>query len=321
MSRPNWPPRTLAVPILIAGAAFLLAGCQGETAEPEAALPEVTILTAVPNLAFAAVSVAEQLDYFAEEGVRATVSVAGGGSTCMAAVVGRSAQFCAASSEGLILARGEGAPLIAIQAHNRSLTLGVTVRKQIADERGLTRESPLEERMNLLPQLGTIGGTSPGAVSEQIFKYLMTRMGEDPASLTFAYLGGAQLPAALADGAIDAFAQSPPTGEGTEALGFGYVLIPLSLGEVPELTDYPYEVLIVRSEWAEQNPDVARAVSRAISRAGALIRSQPEEAKAALRTHSLFNAERLEQPVFDLAFEMISAAIPEWGDMTEEGWQ
>ena len=66
---------------------------------------EITIITAVSNLAFSAVWVAEQLKYFEQEGVRAKVVAAGGGSQCLNAVVGRSANFCASSSEGLILAR------------------------------------------------------------------------------------------------------------------------------------------------------------------------------------------------------------------------
>ena len=54
---------------------------------------EITITTAVSNLAFSAVWVAEQLKYFDQEGVRAKVVVAGGGSQCQSAVVGRSAQY------------------------------------------------------------------------------------------------------------------------------------------------------------------------------------------------------------------------------------
>ena len=54
---------------------------------------------------------------------------------------------------------------------------------------------------------------------------------------------------------IDALAQSPPSAEVTEAAGKGYVLLPLGLGEVAELTNYPYEVLMARPDWAEQNPD------------------------------------------------------------------
>ena len=85
-------------------------------------------------MAFSAVWVAEQLKYFEEEGIRAKITPAGGGAPCQSAVVGRSAHFCASSSEGLVLARLEGAPLIAIQAHNRNLTLSIAIRKAITDK-------------------------------------------------------------------------------------------------------------------------------------------------------------------------------------------
>ena len=131
-------------------------------------LGEVNILTAVSNMAFSALWVAEQLKYFEQEGVRAKITPAGGGAPCQNAVVGRSAHFCASSSEGLVLAQIEGAPLIAIQAHNRNLTLSIAVRKPITDKFKVTRQSPLNDRIKVLTELGTIGATSPGAVSEQI---------------------------------------------------------------------------------------------------------------------------------------------------------
>ncbi|HMA79716.1 MAG TPA: ABC transporter substrate-binding protein, partial [Candidatus Binatia bacterium] len=101
-------------------------------------MPEVTLLTAVPNFAFAAIWVAEQLKYFEQEGVRMKITPAPSGSVCLNAVVGRSINFCASTSEGLVLARAEGAPAIAIQAHNRTMTLGVVLRKAIVDKLGLT---------------------------------------------------------------------------------------------------------------------------------------------------------------------------------------
>ena len=70
-------------------------------------LGEVTILSAVSNMAFSAVWVAEQLKYFEQEGVRAKITPAGGGAPCQNAVVGRSAHLCASSSEGLVLAQIE----------------------------------------------------------------------------------------------------------------------------------------------------------------------------------------------------------------------
>jgi ABC-type nitrate/sulfonate/bicarbonate transport system substrate-binding protein len=235
------------------------------------------------------------------------------------AVVGRSINFCASTSEGLVLARSEGAPAIAIQAHNRAMTLSVVLRKAIVDKLGLTRASPIGERIKALTQLGTIGATGPGAASEQIFKFLVKKAGGIGTILRFVYLGAPELPASLMNNIIDAYALSPPSAEVTEPSGKGYVLIPLGKGEVPELTDYPYEVLMVRPDYVEANPKLAMAVSRAISRGGALFHSKPEEAKAALRSHRL--GAKLDASVFDLSYNMVAGAMPAWGTMSAAGWQ
>src|SRR6476659_9196200 len=83
-------------------------------------IPEITIATAVQTMAYPALRVAEQLKYFQQQGVRARITVAGGGAPCQSAVIGRSVNLCASSSEGLILAQQEGANLLAVQAHNRN---------------------------------------------------------------------------------------------------------------------------------------------------------------------------------------------------------
>jgi ABC-type nitrate/sulfonate/bicarbonate transport system substrate-binding protein len=284
-------------------------------------MPEITIATAVGNMAYSAVWIAEQLKYFEQEGIRAKITVAGGGAPCQSAVVGRTTQFCASSSEGLILANQEGASLIAVQAHNRNMTLGITVRKSIVDKFKLTRKSPLNERLKVLMQLGTIGATSPGAVSEQIFKFLVKKAGGNPGRLKFVYLGGNELVPAMANNIIDGLAQSPPQAESAEAMGKGYVLIPLGLGEVPELNNYPYLVLMSRTDWAEQNPKWVAAAARAISRGGALFHISPDQAKAALRAHRFSDPKRLDDGLFNLAHSLVSNAIPPWGNMNEEGWQ
>ena len=282
---------------------------------------EIVITTAVSNMAFSALWVAEQLKYFDQEGIRAKVVVAGGGSQCQNAVVGRSAHFCASSSEGLILAYAEGAPLIAVQSHNKNLTLTVGVRKAIVDKFKLTRKSPLQDRLQVLTQLGTIGATGPGAASEQIFRFLVNKVkGANADKLKFAYLGGNDLPAALMNNVVDAFALSPPSVEITEAAGKGYALIPLGLGEIPEFTNYHFEVLMARPDWAEANRATTAAVARAISRAGALYHSKPNEFKAALRAHKNSDKSKLDDDVFNLAYNMVAPAMPRWGNMTVDGW-
>src|ERR1051325_10642273 len=290
-----------------------------QTQAQQKEMPEVTMLTAVPNFAFGAIWVAEQLKYFEQEGVRVKITESPSGSICLNAVVGRSANFCASTSEGLVLAWAEGAPAMAIQAHNRAITLSVVLRKAIVDKLGVTRQSPLSERLKALTQLSTIGATGPGAASEQIFKFLVKKAGGIATVLKFVYIGAPELPPSLMNGVIDAFALSPPWAEVTEPSGKGYVLIPLGKGEVTELTDYPYEVLMARPDYLEANPKIALAVARAISRGGALFRSKPEEAKAALRAHRL--GVKLDESVFELSYNMVAGAMPAWGTMSAAGWQ
>ena len=308
-----------AIGIIALTVFMLLVGITPDTRAQQKELPEVTMLTAVPNFAFAAIWVAEQLKYFEQEGVRMKITPAPSGSVCLNAVVGRSINFCASTSEGLVLARAEGAPAIAIQAHNRAMTLSVVLRKAIVDKLGLTRQSPIGERLKALTQLGTIGATGPGAASEQIFKFLVKKAGAIATILKFVYIGAPELPPALMNDVIDAYALSPPSAEITEASGKGYVLIPLGKGEIPELTDYPYEVLMVRPDYVAANPKIAMAVARAISRGGALFHSNPEQAKAALRSHRL--SVKLSNDVFELSYNTVVGAMPAWGTMSAAGWQ
>src|SRR5215470_10180939 len=306
---------------LIALTAFILiAGRIPATSAQPKELPEVTLMTAVPNFAFGAIWVAEQLKYFEAEGVRVKITPSPSGSICLNAVIGRSSHFCASTSEGLVLAWAEGAPAMAIQAHNRAMTLSVVLRKAIVDKLGLTRQSPLQARLSALTQLGTIGATGPGAASEQIFKFLVKKAGAIATILKFVYIGAPELPPSLMNNVIDAYALSPPSAEVTEPSGKGYVLIPLGKGEVPELTDYHYEVLMVRPDYVDANPKIAMAVSRAISRGGSLFHTNPEAAKAALRSHRLYTKDKLPDDVFELSYSTVAPAMPAWGTMTPQGW-
>src|SRR5438093_10493976 len=115
--------RKLAI-ALIAGFALLFVG-RSQARAQQKELPEVSLMTAVPNLAFSTIWVAEQLKYFEAEGVRVKITPAPNGSVCLNAVVGRSVNFCASTSEELVVARVERATAIAIQANNRAMPINV----------------------------------------------------------------------------------------------------------------------------------------------------------------------------------------------------
>jgi hypothetical protein len=58
---------------------------------------------------------------------------------------------------------------------------------------------------------------------------------------------------------------------------------------------------MARPDVVAQHPHLARAVARAISRGGALVHSQAEAAKTALRGHRFSHPHVLDEAVFHLA--------------------
>ena len=106
----------------------------------------------------------------------------------------------------------------------------------------------------------------------------MKKAGAIGTILKFVYIGAPELPASLMNNVIDAYALSPPSAEITEPSGKGYVLIPLGKGEVPELTNYPYEVLMVRptmSRRIQKSPRRWLARYRAVALSSTLILKLP----------------------------------------------
>ena len=73
-----------------------------------------------------------------------------------------------------------------------------------------------------------------------------------------------------------------------------------------------------RPDWADQNPKLASAAARAVSRGGALFHSNPEQAKATLRAHRFSDPTKLDEQIFNLAYSMVVDVTPRWGDMNQD---
>jgi ABC-type nitrate/sulfonate/bicarbonate transport system substrate-binding protein len=70
----------LAIGMVALTVFMFVAAIPREAKSQQKDMPEVTMLTAVPNFAFAAIWVAEQLKYFEQEGVRMKITPAPSGS-------------------------------------------------------------------------------------------------------------------------------------------------------------------------------------------------------------------------------------------------
>src|SRR5437660_9946132 len=98
--------RKLAI-VLIAGFALLFVG-RSQARAQQKELPEVSLMTAVPNLAFSAIWVAEQLKYFEAEGVRVKITHAPSGSVCLNDVDGRYVHLFTSNSDERVVSHVVG---------------------------------------------------------------------------------------------------------------------------------------------------------------------------------------------------------------------
>lgn len=284
---------------------------------PKKDLGKVTIVQSVQTLSFAPMYVAQAKNYFKDEGIDATVVAVNGGAEANAAIVGKSAEFGAVDSSAVPQLVEKGIEVIAFQSNVNAMTMGLVVRKDVADKLGLKRDMPLNERLAKLKGL-TIGITGPGAATDTYTRYYLRKAGFDPdkdAKLV-ALGGGPALTAALKQGQIDAFQLSPPTPETLVADGTGVLVIASSLGDVPEFK-FPYEVVLARADYAKANPDHVRAVARAVSRANNFILQNPAEATKLLQEY--FKSTKPE--ILEQAVKNVATSIPKDGLMDKAGWE
>jgi ABC-type nitrate/sulfonate/bicarbonate transport system substrate-binding protein len=270
-----------------------------------AAPVKVTITQAVDNLAFAPVYVTKSKGYFTEEGVDADVTVVEGGNAATQAVVGRSAQFALSDTGEVTQPNDKGVNLVAVATVMGKLTMNLVMRKDLATQLNVSRESPIDARLRSLKDR-TIGITSPGAATEVFSSYYLRTQGFDPErdAKMVAVGGGPSLLAA------------PPVPETAVAEGYGTLLVSASQGDVPQLNEFAYEVLYARKDYVDQNRDTARRVARAIARGNNFIVDNPAATLTLLPEHF----PRVPAPMLEEAMAFLAPAVPRDGLGSEAMW-
>jgi NitT/TauT family transport system substrate-binding protein len=256
--------------------AMVVAAC-GSDADGGDGTTSITVAS-IPNVKAAGLYIAQEEGIFEEEGLSVDIVETEAGQDAVAAVVSGSAQFVDAELEDMITLTESGDDSL-IMMHNvlNRVTLTLVMRRELAEELGVSRDSPLDERLAALEGL-TLGITSPGATTDDFMQYYLRRAGLQPDrdAEIVAMGGGASLLAALETGQIDAYHLSPPTPFIAESEGFGTVLINGPEGDVPEFADFIYTAWAVNRDWADDNAEATQAFSRAIARGVARAHEDPE---------------------------------------------
>ena len=242
----------------------------------------ITLVQSSLSFNFVPLYIAQSEGYFAQEGLKIDVVLAGGGPKAMTALVGGGGQFSASVLLDGMMAHRKGLDDVRAFASLSYFFNPMVVRADVAKARGLNLDRPLSERVKLMKGL-KLAITTPGASSDMTVRFLAITNGLSPdRDFEIVPLGGlSSQVAGIQAGQVDGCACLPGVDIVTKQQGLTVDLV--KPGEMTELDGVTYGTLYTTASYIKAHPDVARAMARALVRATALVADNPDRAKAASR--------------------------------------
>ena len=230
-------------------------------------LKKIKVTQAVASFAFLPIDYAKAAGYFEDEGLDVQQIATRGGGPDLTALISGDVEFNAAAGTYQIGAIIRERPLVNVyNFYNRNL-IGLVISKDVAAKSGIAADAPLKDRLQVLKGL-KIGMTRPGSLTDKQVRHLLRLGGLTPDDAQIVAIGGPpSLLSAFERGQIDAYAISVPHYLIAAQRGKGVVWVDNSKGDDPSIDPFMMESVLTTKKFAEQNPDVVRAMVRAIKRA------------------------------------------------------
>jgi ABC-type nitrate/sulfonate/bicarbonate transport system substrate-binding protein len=237
-----------------------------------------------------------------------------GDPTVIAAVQNGDVNMGLLVSNGVPPAVEAGRSIIAIYSVNRTMPMDMVVSQKFLDRAKVSPSDDVTKRLAALKE-GKFGTVSLGGVSETMPRYLVKVAGGDPAASEIVAMGSApQLITGVAQGLIDGFMLSPPTGWTVEAQSQGKILLKGS--EIRDLLPYEWVVVVARQDWAKANGDLIRRYARALSAASDFMTKDTKGAAERLKkSYPIYTQELLERSV-----KFFADLADQRGRMSVQGW-
>jgi NitT/TauT family transport system substrate-binding protein len=227
--------------------------------------------------------IAEDMGFLKDEGVDYRTSVVAGSSPAAAGTISGSFDFTYAVPISVNRVIAQGQPLEHFALAMAQFGSVVVVSKEVAEKYKLTKDTPLEKRIQVLKGL-RITTVGPNAGPDLLLRYIAKREGWNPdRDLKLLPLSGPTAIAALEQKRADAIAQSSPTADIAVKKFGGFLLLDMNNGGYPPLKDFPGGTLVANKNWLANNKPAAVAVVRALWRAMDFLHTRTAEAKAVLR--------------------------------------
>lgn len=255
--------------------------------------------------------------FFKDEDIDLQFVIVGGGAVTEVALMAGNAEFLATASRtpAAIVAR-HGRKILVTNAFDRALTFQMVGSNRMLKKAKLGPKASIKDKLRALKGT-TIGVPSVGGVSDMMIRYFLQNVGGlRPNDFKFVRVGFgvAVMVAGIQSGTIDGFGASPPGGPVVVGRGLGQILA--SGWDIPELSNMAYEVLVTRTEYAREHPDIVAKMTRAMARGTNFTANYPEESARLIRRH--FRG--MEIKTLTDSIRTMLPAFGNSGRMTEKMW-
>ena len=240
--------------------------------------PVVKGVYAAPGLSFAAIFLAERAGLWEKNGVTAEMKQVQGGPMSMVAVTNGEATFGSVASTDPVVGWSKGIKTLVVGAFTGSLVMQYTARKDWLSRVGVSPTSPLSDKLKALKG-ARIGASTIGGGPAQYTRYLARTVGLDPElDMKILAVGfGAARMAALRTNQVDVTCGDSPEADQVELEGFGELFINPAR-EIPIFKEFPYTVILVKPEIADQQPDLVRRAAQTLGQANDMFSTKFGEA-------------------------------------------
>jgi ABC-type nitrate/sulfonate/bicarbonate transport system substrate-binding protein len=276
-----------------------------------APLPAVTIGKAVDTIPFTVVDVALAEGYFKENGVDVKEVLVQGSSAANAAMVGGSLQFACEAAAPLMLARSHGVPIMAVDALDDGITLQLVVSTKWLAKHPIPADATFEQKMaalngSVFAEVGTTQQTFYGLLRgwaglPKLTGYRLEKIGSMAA-----------IAVAIQRGLVDVTIQTPP--HSVEMVQQGYAKLLIDRKDVPQFNNVAYDILTTTASYAEQQPQITKAVATSIAHALNFMRNHSNQTLAIEEKHF----PKLNKAVLQQSLQFIPFAKD--GMQSQKGW-
>lgn len=244
----------------------------------------------IPIVDVAPVYLAQELGYFAEEGLDVTLELAQGGAAIVPSVVSGDYQFGFGNVTSQVLAISQGVPLQGVGAGN--FTTGTN-----PDAGGVVvpADSDIKTAADLAGH--TIAVNTLNNIGDITVREAVEKAGGDPSSINFVEMGFPDMPAAVTGGQVDAAWVVEP--HLTRVIEAGARVVSWNWAETdPNLIISTY---FTSQQYAEANPEIVASFKAALDKALTHAAENPEAAKDILDNYTDIDAtikEKMTMPKF-----------------------